>query len=197
MAAPLVAGAAALIRQYLRTVKRRANPSAALVKAALLHGAEFRRYRHEPAGEGLYDNAQGWGHVNVCESLTPGPGIDVRYYDQRRGLNTGQSWRWAVTVNDPSLPLKFTLVWIDYPGSPNIYPNLVNDLDLVVTSPSGLTYYGNTRNGRPGGSPDRVNTVERLIIVGPEVGRYSIRVRAFNVPRGPQDFALVYSGGLV
>ncbi len=197
MATPLVAGAVALIRQYLRTVKRRANPSAALVKAALLHGAELRRYRHEPAGEGLYENAQGWGHVNICESLTPGAGIDVRYYDQRRGLNTGQSWRWTATVNNPALPLKFTLVWTDYPGSPNIYPNLVNDLDLVVTSPSGKLYYGNTRNGQPGGSPDRVNTVERLVIAEPEMGRYSIRVRAFNVPRGPQDFALVYSGGLV
>jgi subtilisin family serine protease len=197
MATPLVAGAVALIRQYLRTVKRRANPSAALVKATLLHGAQYRRYRHEPAGEGLYDNAQGWGHVNLCESLTPGSGIDVRYYDQRRGLNTGQSWRWTATVNDATLPLAFTLVWTDYPGSPNVYPNLVNDLDLVVTSPSGKLYYGNSRAGQPGGSPDRVNTVERLIIPEPELGRYSIRVRAFNVPRGPQDFALVYSGGLV
>ena len=50
MATPLAAGAAALVRQYLRTVKRRANPSAALVKAALLHGASYRRYRHEPEG---------------------------------------------------------------------------------------------------------------------------------------------------
>ena len=197
MATPLVAGAAALIRQYLRTVKRRANPSAALVRAALLHGAEYRRYRQEPVGQGLYDNAQGWGHVNVCESLTPGAGVDVRYYDQRRGLNTGQSWRWSATVNDPTIPLKFTLVWTDYPGSPNVYPNLVNDLDLVVTSPSGMLYYGNSRDGQPGGSPDRVNTVERLVIAQPALGRYSIRVRAFNVPLGPQDFALVYSGGLV
>ena len=37
---------------------------------------------------------------------------------------------------------------------------------------------------------------EGLIIPHPELGRYQIRVRAFNVPRGPQDFALVYSGGI-
>ncbi|MGE5601980.1 MAG: S8 family serine peptidase, partial [Nitrososphaerales archaeon] len=41
MATPLAAGAAALVRQYFRTVKRRLNPSAALIKAALIHGAGF------------------------------------------------------------------------------------------------------------------------------------------------------------
>jgi subtilisin family serine protease len=197
MATPLVAGAVALIRQYLRTIKRRLNPSAALIKAALLHGAAYRRYRFDPAGPGLYDWSQGWGHVDLCQSLAPPPPIDVRWYDQRSGLNTGQSWRWSCTVNEVSVPLAFTLVWTDYPGSPSVYPNLINDLDLVVTSPSGETYYGNSRDGQPGGAPDRVNNVERLVIGQPELGRYSIRVRAFNVPRGPQDFALVYSGGLM
>jgi subtilisin family serine protease len=197
MSTPLVAGAAALVRQYFRTRKRRSNPSAALVKAALLHGAGYRRYRHEPAGPGLYDWSQGWGHVDLCQSLTPPPPADVRWYDLRRGLNTGESWRWTCTVNDLSVPLGFTLAWTDYPGSPSVYPNLVNDLDLVITSPSGATYYGNSRDGQPGGAPDRVNNVERLVIAQPEPGRYAIRVRAFNVPRGPQDFALVYSGGLL
>ena len=197
MATPLAAGAAALVRQYLRTVKRRANPSAALVKATLLHGAAFRQSRHEPVGEGLYDWSQGWGHVDLRTSLAPAGAVDMRWYDHRIGLNTGQSWRWSCAVNDTSLPLAFTLVWTDYPGSPSIYPNLVNDLDLVITSPSGATFYGNTRDGAPGGTPDRINNVERLVIAQPELGRYRIRVRAFNVPNGPQGFSLVYSGGLV
>jgi hypothetical protein len=38
--------------------------------------------------------------------------------------------------------------------------------------------------------------VEGIVIPQPEVGRYSIRVRAYNVPRCPQEFALVYSGGI-
>jgi len=197
MATPLAAGAAALVRQYLRTVKRRSNPSASLIKATLLHGAAYRRYRHEPAGEGLYDWAQGWGHADLKSSLQPPGPVNVRWYDQRAGLNTGQSWRWSCAVNDVSVPLAFTLVWTDYPGSPGTYPNLVNDLDLVVTSPSGAIIYGNSRDGAPGGAPDRINNVERIVIAQPEPGRYRIRVRAFNVPSGPQDFGLVYSGGLV
>ncbi len=196
MATPLAAGAAALVRQYFRRVKRRANPSAALIKAALIHGAGYRRYRLEPAGPGLYDYSQGWGHIDLCESLKPPAPTSVRYYDQRTGLNTGQSWRWACTVDDPSAPLAFTLAWTDYPGSPSIYPNLVNDLDLVVTSPAGAIYYGNSRDGRPGGSPDRVNNVERLVIPQPEPGRYGIRVRAFNVPRWAAGLRAGVFGGI-
>jgi uncharacterized protein YfaP (DUF2135 family) len=94
------------------------------------------------------------------------------------------------------VPLAITLAWTDYPGNAGHYPNLVNDLDLVVTSPSGQVYYGNGQLGQAGGTPDRLNNVERVIIPQPEAGRYRIRVRAFNVPAGPQDFALVYSGGI-
>jgi hypothetical protein len=197
MATPLSTGAAAVVRQYLRTVKRRANPSAALVKATLLHGAQYRSYRHAPtAAHTLYDFAQGWGHLNLQAVLAPAAPLQVRWYDNRSGLNTGQSWRWSATVADTTAPLAITLAWTDYPGAPGNYPNLVNDLDLVVTAPSGAMYYGNSAAGQAGGKPDRVNNVERVVIPAPEKGRYTIRVRGTNVPRGPQDFALVYSGGI-
>ena len=197
MATPLTTGAAAVVRQYLRTVKRRANPSAALIKATLLHGAQYRSYRHAPtAGNTLYDFAQGWGHLDLQSVLAPAAPVQVKWYDNRSGLNTGKSWRWSATVADTSAPLAITLVWTDYPGAPGSYPNLVNDLDLVVTAPSGAIYYGNSAPGQAGGKPDRTNNVERVVIPTPEAGRYTIRVRGTNVPRGPQDFALVYSGGI-
>jgi subtilisin family serine protease len=197
MATPLVTGAAALVRQYLRTVKRRLNPSAALVKATLIHAAQYRPYRHAPHVDSqIYDFTEGWGHLNLGSVLLPPPLVQVRWYENKRGLDTGQSWRWSCRVVDNSVPLAFTLVWSDYPGNAGHYPNLVNDLDLVVTSPADQVYYGNNQAGQPGGRPDRANNVERVVIQRPEVGRYSIRVRGFNVLRGPQDFALVYSGGI-
>lgn len=197
MATPLTTGAAAVVRQYLRTVKRRAVPSAALIKATLIHGAEYRPDRRAPAaGTKLYDFAQGWGHLNLRRVLAPEPPVAVRWYDQRRGLNTGQSWRWTCTVADADVPLALTLAWTDYPGSARLYPNLVNDLDLVVTTPGGKIVYGNCLPDQADGKPDRFNNVERIIFSRPEVGRYTIRVRGFNVPHGPQDFALVYSGGI-
>ena len=197
MATPLVTGAAAVIRQYLRRVKRRRAPSAALIKATLLHAAQYRPDRHGQATEArVYDLAQGWGHLALASVLLPPAPEQVSWYDHRRGLNSGQSWRWSCQVVDPGVPLKVTLVWTDYPGSPGHQPNLVNDLDLALTSPSGQVYYGNCAPGQPGGRPDRVNNVERIILSAPAPGRYRIRVRAVNVPYGPQDFALVYSGGL-
>lgn len=197
MATPLVAGAAAVVRQYLRTVKGRRAPSAALIKATLIHAAAYRPYRFESAPAGAYyDMSQGWGHLNLARVLLPPEPIQVRWYDNTQGLRTGESMRWSCTVADPSVPLVITIAWTDYPGNAGHYPNLVNDLDLVVTSPAGQVFYGNGAAGQPGGRPDRVNNVERVIIPAPEVGRYQIRIRAFNVPRGPQPFALVYSGGI-
>lgn len=197
MATPLTTGAAAVVRQYLRTVKRRAAPSAALIKATLIHGAQYRPDRRASVdGVRMYDFAQGWGHLDLRSVLAPAAPIQTRWYDQRRGLNTGQSWRWNCSVADTSVPLTFTLVWTDYPGAARNYPNLVNDLDLVVTTPSGKVVYGNCLPEQTDGKPDRFNNVERILFAKPESGRYSIRVRGFNVPRGPQDFALVYSGGI-
>ena len=197
MAPLLTTGAAAVVRQYLRTEKGRRTPSAALVKGTLNHAAQHRPYRHEPDAAGQdFDMSQGWGHVNLVSVLLPSAPIQVRWYDYTRGLRTGESMRWSRTVADTSVPVVITLIWTDYPGSAGHYPNLVNDLDLVVTSPSGKTIYGNCRADQADCRPDRANNVERVIIPIPEVGRYQIRVRAFNVPRGPQDFALVYSGGI-
>jgi serine protease AprX len=199
MATPLVAGAAALVRQYLRTVKRRRRPSAALVKATLIHTVHFRpnRFvRDGNPGDRDHDFAQGWGHLDLADGLLPLEPVQIRWYDHSRGLNTGQSWRWACNVVNAGAPLAFTLAWTDYPGSPGHTPNLVNDLDLVVTSPSEKTYYGNSSGSEAEPKPDRTNNVERIVIPQPELGRYSIRVRAYNVPRGAQGFALVYSGGI-
>lgn len=195
MATPLTTGAAAVVRQYLRTVKGRQSPSAALVKATLIHAAQHHPYRFEPdSANGDFDMSQGWGHVNLARALMPTAPIQVRWYERSSGLRTGESMRWSCTVADTSVPLEITLAWTDYPGSAGHYPNLVNDLDLVVTSPSGKLLYGNATETQAG--PDRLNNVERIVVAAPEVGRYQIRVRAFNAPRGPQDFALVYSGGI-
>jgi subtilisin family serine protease len=197
MATPLVAGAAAVARQYLRRARRRRKPSAALLKATLIHAAIYRAERPAAAAdERINDFAQGWGRLLLASILTPQPPVRVRWYDYQRGLNTGESTAVSCRVTDPSAALRITLAWTDYPGSAGHYPTLVNDLDLIVTSPSGQVYYGNCRVGQADCGPDRANNVERVVIRQPERGVYRIRVRAFNAPRGRQDFALVYSGGI-
>jgi len=86
-------------------------------------------------------------------------------------------------------PLRVTLVWTDYPGALWAAKTLVNDLDLEVVAPDGRRYRGNG-----GTQPDRLNPVEDVIIPSPLAGRHQIVVRGYNVPSGPQPFAIVASG---
>ena len=69
MATPLVAGCAAVTRQYLRETEGIANPSAALVKAVLIHSARYLQYRYAHASSTAWtDNEQGWGRVDfMCD----------------------------------------------------------------------------------------------------------------------------------
>ena len=62
MATPLTTGAAAVVRQYLRTVKRRAPRARRWSRPRCIHAAQYRPYRHEPAAAGQdFDFAQGGG----------------------------------------------------------------------------------------------------------------------------------------
>jgi len=193
MATPQVAGAAALVREY-HQAERGANPSAALVKATLLHGAvdmspgQYGTERYRELWP-VPDNSQGWGRLNLKNSLCPDPPLVNEFADESPLIYTGDTREYQYTVIDNSVPLKATLVWTDYPGAVLAAKELVNDLDLTVVSPSGVTYplYG---------AVDRTNNVERILVTQPELGVYKVRVTGYNVPMGPQDYALVVSGGL-
>lgn len=154
MAAPHVTGMCALIRQYLREVhslsdpnnpnRRRRRPSAALIKALLVHGARRIQGRY-PQPFHAVDNSgtvpgnhQGWGRVDLRRSLfSHPPNSLVAPNDQdwlpRRtvfidsptvtlnGLpapnpNSRVTRDVRVTVANASVPLRATLVWTDYPG---------------------------------------------------------------------------------
>ncbi|MCG6983321.1 MAG: PKD domain-containing protein, partial [Deltaproteobacteria bacterium] len=93
--------------------------------------------------------------------------------------------------------LKVTLVWSDYPSATGVSRNLVNDLDLKVTSPQGTIYKGNVFSGGwsvTGGTEDRLNNVENVYVQSPAAGTWTVEVTGFNVPYGPQPFALVVDG---
>ena len=91
-----------------------------------------------------------------------------------------------------------TLVWSDYPSTESASVNLVNNLDLTVTSGAN-TYRGNVFSGgwsTTGGTADNRNNVENVYVQSPS-GTYTVTVSGFNVPNGPQKFALVVDGGTV
>jgi hypothetical protein len=77
--------------------------------------------------------------------------------------------------------------------------NLLNDLDLIATSPSGAVYRGNglvDGASQPGGSADRIENVEVLRIEDPEPGMWTLEVAPHAVPVPAQGYALAVTGRL-
>ncbi|MCH8478838.1 MAG: S8 family serine peptidase [Wenzhouxiangella sp.] len=197
MATPLVAGAAAVVREFYQ-VEHGLNPSAALVKATLVNGAVDMTPGQYGSGStpdvtGRPDNNQGWGRVDLPNSLIQEHGRQ-KWFHEGGGLNTGESFMFNFAVEDSSLPLRITLTWTDFHGTEASHGALVNDLDLELTTPSGNLIRGN--EGLAAGEADRSNNVEGIALANPATGVYTLTVRAYNIPQGPQPFALVASGGL-
>jgi serine protease AprX len=186
MATPLTAGAVALIRQYYRQVRHVANPSAALLKATLIAGCT-RLSGSTPKGV-LVDNHQGFGRVNLDAAIAPAAPARLQFQEVTPGLRTGEAFRLAINVTSGKSPLRVVLAYTDYPGA-----RLVNNLNLVVTSPTGRRYVGNQSNANAL-TLDAANNAEAVRIPVPATGAWSVEVLASNVPHGPQDFALVSTG---
>jgi subtilisin family serine protease/photosystem II stability/assembly factor-like uncharacterized protein len=200
MATPLVAGSAALVREYY--AGRGHAPSAALVRATLINGADNMAPGQYGGGatqeieDRRPNNVTGWGRVNVQESLYPAAPQTVLYRDisNARGLNVNEQHVYRYEVQDTSVPFRVTLAWIDFPGTPPAgNPRINHDLDLTLKLPDGTLRYPNGRTDR---DPD--NNVEDVFVNSADVdlGVYTVTVRGANIPdNGPQGYALVARGG--
>ena len=203
MASPLSAGAATVVRDFLKS-NGIANPSAALIKATLINSAVDINGYTEPQKPGdpaiklleannpIPNMHEGWGRIDVAAATTPSA---RRFVDNATGLGTTETATYRYYV-DAGTPLKISLVWSDAEGTPmSGVPDLVNNLNLSVTAPDGATVYkGNVFSGGwtiTGGSPDVVNNVENVYVQFPMSGTWTVNVSGANVPQGPQPFALV------
>ncbi|MGZ3726543.1 MAG: S8 family serine peptidase [Pseudobdellovibrio sp.] len=189
MATPLTAGAAAIARQYLIEKKGIANPSAALVKAYLLHTATEMypgQYGSVGASRGQEllttrpNNDEGYGRTNIQEVVAS---TAPMYVEQSAGVATSEVQEFKYTI--PAGKVVANLVWTDAPGSVNASKALVNDLDLEVVLPDGTVLANN----------DSINN--HSFVQGPTAaGTITVRVKGVNVPMGKnskQPFAVVTS----
>ncbi len=198
MAAPLVSGGSAIVREFYDTVHD-IQASAALVKATLINGA-FDMTPGQYGGGATQDvtrrpdNNQGWGRMDLPSSLLVRDG-DPRelWFHENEGLQTDDTYSAELELGEGAAA-RFTLAWSDYPGLEASAGALVNDLDLRITGPGGTVYLGNQILGGTGA--DRANNIEGVDILAPEAGTYTVTVTGFNVPQGPQPFALVVTGVL-
>jgi PKD repeat protein len=196
MSNPLVAGAAAVVRDYYVKAHNH-DASGALTKATLINSAVDLL---DENNDGADDNDlpipnahEGWGRVDLAGAVDGA----AEFVDDMTGVTTGATASYDVAA-DGSGSLKVTLVWADYPSTESAAINLVNDLDLVVTDPDGTVYHGNVFGGgwsQTGGAADRLNNVENVYVQGAGAGTWTVAVSGYNVPFGPQPFALVIDGG--
>jgi serine protease AprX len=181
MATPLVAGCAAVVRQYLQS-KGVANPSAALVKAMLVNGADIVAGQYVPPEVGSPpDNSQGFGRVDMVATIQPDASQSVAFFDEGATLDTGQQQ--TVFTAPAATALRATLVWSDLPGEA-----LQNDLDLIVQTGSGQELHGNMPPLSAGF--DRTNNVEQVVLQFGAPDTITVVVSCFRAT-APQSFALV------
>lgn len=160
MAAPVVAGTAAVLRQYLRVACGNSTPSAALMKAILVAGARKLEPRALPEKIdqeiGFPDFDQGFGRLDLASVLPGPPPVSPRrkllFVDWSKdsdealisrpqdlaGRQLKKSRTYCVTVaGEPTEPLQVVLTWTDWPSS-----HVQNNLHLEVTGPE-VTMSGN------------------------------------------------------
>ncbi len=188
MATAVTGGAAALLRQYFEEYTSYSDPSAALMKATLINGA--RRLEQEPA-------AAGFGLLDIGGTIMALQNDLYEVIDDNAGLAGGANVSYEKKVTHSGAPLKVTLAWTDPAASPGARSALVNNLDLEVTGPDGVKYYGNDFDYK--GVRDIRNNVEQVYIPAPAPGTYIVVVRGSSVQQDAspakgvnQDYALVY-----
>jgi hypothetical protein len=196
---PQVAGAAALVRQFL--INKGEQPNAAMIKALLLNTTTYMTGTR--AGGNLPQALQGWGLLNIDRAFDGAPKIFVN--QTNTFTDSGQEFVFTGEVKDATQPFRVTLAWTDAPGFSGVAP-WVNNLDLEVTI-NGQVYRGNNflgQDSQPGGDPDTKNNVEGVWLPAGTIGTFVVRVRASNIAgdgvpanadNTDQDFALVVYNG--
>ncbi|HET7177433.1 MAG TPA: S8 family serine peptidase, partial [Solirubrobacterales bacterium] len=219
MAAPIVAGAAAVLRGYLREQLGIASPSAALLKGLLLTATRRLPSRRPEMNAliGYPDFDQGFGRLDLA-AILPHAGAPVKRkivfadvpnesagaLESRMppGAARKSIRAYKVTVAAGATePLIATLAWTDLPGN-----DIQNNLQIDARTPDGSALVGNPEhhfrrdplfddlnlNGVP---YDKRNSIEQVRFPAPVPGDYVFRVIAQNT-LSPQGYALCVCGEL-
>jgi hypothetical protein len=203
-ATPWVAGVLTLVRQQL-TEGRHRNGQPQAQEAFVPTGAMLRAIAVNSSVAGRADSRipstlRGWGAMNPAAALgqqAPRILLDVRHRD---GLATTDICRVTFAL-EGSDRLAVTLTWSEPPGAVGSGNCVVNNLDLRLTSPTGEVFLGNNLvagRATPGGTPDKINSTEMVLLDSAAAGDWLLEVigTEVNVGNPNQGFALLVSGSL-
>jgi hypothetical protein len=189
MACPTAAGILTLITERYRQLHGGSYPDGALLKTLIVNSAD-------DLGNPGPDFTFGFGKINGRKTAEA---LEQNHYFNGSVTNGSNQ-----TFTIPSLPagnyqLKILLYWPDAPALPLPGKTLVNDLDLSVTEPGGLTHLpmildpspANVNNNAVEGA-DHLNNIEQVLVNNPPSGDYTLTVNGNAVPVGPQSFYIAY-----
>ncbi|HRQ63585.1 MAG TPA: S8 family serine peptidase [Xanthomonadaceae bacterium] len=215
MASPAAAGLAALVREYLvrgfypsgieDPAQTIANPSAALIRALMINGAETMT--GAGSGAAVPNQNQGWGRVHLDNVLYFLGDSRHLWLLDHPGIQSSLTHHHFVDVF-PGEPLKVTLVWHDFPALVLANPAIVNQLRLEVVTPGGEVWSQklSPAGGLIDADPyqditaidyDDRNTVHQIVLPAPTAGIHEVRVTAIQIATGgDQPYALAVTGNL-
>ncbi len=193
MASPTTCGIVALFMEDWRQINSgMPDPLSSTIKSIFAHTA----IDLDDAGP---DYKTGYGSIRsprIIDQLRSG-----NYLENQVGQ--GDNYTFVVVVTPTDTEFKVTVAWDDYRGNAAVSQQLVNDLDLVVTDPSGNRHYPWTLNPTNPDAPavrtqeDHLNNIEQVFVSNPQPGGWLCTVRGTNVPQGPQKFSVAASPILV
>lgn len=212
MAAPLVAGCAALVRQYYRR-DRRHVPSAALMKATIINGTIALSHWDAVADPvGFPNYHQGFGRVDLRRTLpnADAPDLRLEFVDSPRTTTRiftalGQRFRWRIDL-DAEAALSLCLVWTDPParGLQNTLMAVLDNGGLGTKWVSNEQVASLLKLDTPlewSGLPihfdrDANNNVHVIRVVKVPPGSYTLTLIADLLTTETQSFALVVTGAI-
>ncbi len=193
MASPTVAGIVALMIQDFRIqFPTQPDPSASMVKVLLAQGAMDQ-------GNPGPDNQFGYGSVRARDTIE----FMRTGFFRESSLSQGDSELFTVTVAPGDPELMVTIAWSDVPGTPNVIPSLVNNLDIEVIDPAGTVHYPWTLVPGNPGSPavqtgaNTLDNIEQVFVANPMPGAWTVTINGTAVPSGPQGYSIAGSPNLL
>jgi len=190
MACPGVAGALAVLQEGYRNLNNQQFPNGGLLKGLLMNTAE-------DLGNPGPDFRHGYGRINLRRAYRA---MQNNWYAYD-SLDQAQTRTFTIQVPANLREVRVMTYWQDKPGQVLAARALVNDLDMTVTDPNGVSWQpwvlnpaanATTLNQNATRSRDSLNNMEQVTLSTPVAGTYTITVSGFAVPMGQQDFHVVW-----
>ncbi len=189
MASPAISGGLALLYEKYRILHAGANPKNGLMKALVCNSGD-------DWGVPGPDFTHGFGVANFRRAM-----IMVESNHMETGVIAQSDPDNTITVNIPAgtAELKVMLYWNDPASAVMSSQTLVNNLDLEVKPLSSATVlplildtaFNQVKIAAHNGV-DNINNIEQVVIKNPAAENHTIRIKATNIPAGPQEYFIVY-----